>query len=816
MAFNDTVQDASFTPDIPDSKITPERAPYEPVGHFRFWAQKVLPTVYDDSLSYYEILTKLTWHINKMIEDMDNFNQTIDSTLEAYNSTQDYVNGIKDTMIATYNQLQDYVNHYFDNLDVQNEINNKLDSMASSGVLTSLVSPLIPSAVTEWMNNHITPTSPTVDRSLTVLDAAADALYTGNNIRTINKSALIDSNIINTRERKNTLTDTYYELLTSYRLGKFDIDGHNDNLRSVYCKLPSGTYEIICDSTNTIFSAYSYDSETTGTLLINERNSDISVSSNNPICVNLRKYDNSNLNNNDIENLLQSIHINQLGNKLSNITSNSEVNNKIAELYVSNAPVGSVNITRIIINNDGFNIALSSTIIGDWCCYASFPYKPEIGKVYEIGEFRGSNISAYIIFKNVDNVSLSGTFSISSECYDINNLYNIRQYLMNAINDKSTDVCTNSQLNDIIGELYISGGSYGDVRIQRVIINENGWNIALYSNTIGDWCSYVSYTGNPAVNVVYKIPERDNSGISAYVVFVKRPQIAISGSSIWCTEPCFNVSNWKTIENYFSDNTAKNENKITEIENIIVNLHSTQSVLFLGDSIFGINRSDTTSIPARVSQYTGATCYNCALGGTEGNSHGTSSIWRYFDFTELSKAIVSGDYSNQIAHQSDSGVPAYFASVFSTLSSLDMTTIDVICVTYGGNDYGNEHGTVTDFINAMCDNINRILNAYPNIRFMLMNPPYKRFLDPSTHAYIDDGDTRVNANGFTLRDFADSYKTISENTHSPYIDAYNDMGIGRYNAEQWFAENDGSHPSETGCKETGKLIAAKLNSYLYD
>lgn len=35
---------------------------------FRFWCQKVLPLVYDDSLSYYEVLCKVVDYINKLIE----------------------------------------------------------------------------------------------------------------------------------------------------------------------------------------------------------------------------------------------------------------------------------------------------------------------------------------------------------------------------------------------------------------------------------------------------------------------------------------------------------------------------------------------------------------------------------------------------------------------------------------------------------------------------------------------------------------------------------------------------------------------------
>ena len=37
--------------------------------HFKFWCQKILPLVYDDSLSYYEILCKVVDYINKLIDD---------------------------------------------------------------------------------------------------------------------------------------------------------------------------------------------------------------------------------------------------------------------------------------------------------------------------------------------------------------------------------------------------------------------------------------------------------------------------------------------------------------------------------------------------------------------------------------------------------------------------------------------------------------------------------------------------------------------------------------------------------------------------
>lgn len=42
---------------------------YNDLTHFKFWCQKVLPLVYDDSLSYYEILCKIVDYINKLIDD---------------------------------------------------------------------------------------------------------------------------------------------------------------------------------------------------------------------------------------------------------------------------------------------------------------------------------------------------------------------------------------------------------------------------------------------------------------------------------------------------------------------------------------------------------------------------------------------------------------------------------------------------------------------------------------------------------------------------------------------------------------------------
>lgn len=42
---------------------------WKSLNEFRFWSQKVLPLVYDDSISYYEVLCKVVDYINQMLEN---------------------------------------------------------------------------------------------------------------------------------------------------------------------------------------------------------------------------------------------------------------------------------------------------------------------------------------------------------------------------------------------------------------------------------------------------------------------------------------------------------------------------------------------------------------------------------------------------------------------------------------------------------------------------------------------------------------------------------------------------------------------------
>lgn len=142
--------------------FTPTLGEYSGVRPFRFWCQKVLPLVYDDSLSYYEMLCKVKDYLNNVIEDVS------------------AVEGNVTDLLNAYQQLETYVNTYFDSLDISEEIDTKLDTMATDGTLSNLIEPIASDIVSEWLEEHITPTTPSVDSSLSVSGAAADAQTVGN------------------------------------------------------------------------------------------------------------------------------------------------------------------------------------------------------------------------------------------------------------------------------------------------------------------------------------------------------------------------------------------------------------------------------------------------------------------------------------------------------------------------------------------------------------------------------------------------------------------------------------------------------------
>lgn len=74
-------------------------ASYMNLEKFRFWCFKVLPLVYDDELSYYEVICKCVEYINNLIENDKAISNDVEQLKQEMKQVQEWINNY-DTSFA--------------------------------------------------------------------------------------------------------------------------------------------------------------------------------------------------------------------------------------------------------------------------------------------------------------------------------------------------------------------------------------------------------------------------------------------------------------------------------------------------------------------------------------------------------------------------------------------------------------------------------------------------------------------------------------------------------------------------------------------
>lgn len=103
-----------------------------------------LPTAFVESMTYYELLAWFTNYLETVIIPTVNNNAEAVEELQGKfidfkNATEAEIAEFETNITALYNQLKNYVDTYFDNLDVQDEIDHKLDEMVTDGTMDRII-----------------------------------------------------------------------------------------------------------------------------------------------------------------------------------------------------------------------------------------------------------------------------------------------------------------------------------------------------------------------------------------------------------------------------------------------------------------------------------------------------------------------------------------------------------------------------------------------------------------------------------------------------------------------------------------------------
>jgi len=219
--------------------------PINTIPNFKRFCMTIgeLPTSYLETMTYYEMLVWFTEYMkNTIIPTINN-------------------NGLAvEELQNKYIELKSYVDDYFTNLDVQQEINNKLDAMAQSGQLTDIIAQYLGLAGVLAFNtvNDMKSATNLVNGSTCrtlgfhEINDGGSALY---KIRQITNSDVVDNMFIISLNNENLIA----ELITLNQVNVLQIGAKADNVTdntsilqngANYCKnnnlkyyIPEGSYK---------------------------------------------------------------------------------------------------------------------------------------------------------------------------------------------------------------------------------------------------------------------------------------------------------------------------------------------------------------------------------------------------------------------------------------------------------------------------------------------------------------------------------------------------------------------------------------------
>lgn len=118
---------------------------FSKIKFLRYCVEKVLPLVYDESLSYYELLAKVVQKINEVIKNQNTLYALYDDVIELYDKFQ--------TLAA---DVQKEIDDAIAGIDdkVYDEVNKVITEMINEGALDNIANPLLASITVNYLTDQ--------------------------------------------------------------------------------------------------------------------------------------------------------------------------------------------------------------------------------------------------------------------------------------------------------------------------------------------------------------------------------------------------------------------------------------------------------------------------------------------------------------------------------------------------------------------------------------------------------------------------------------------------------------------------------------
>ena len=155
------------------------------------------------------------------------------------------------------------------------------------------------------------------------------------------------------------------------------------------------------------------------------------------------------------------------------------------------------------------------------------------------------------------------------------------------------------------------------------------------------------------------------------------------------------------------------------------------TILCLGDDPFSMEQGEH-GLAEQIAAKTNATVYNGAFTGTTvAAQYPTYNDWYMLDafsFSYVAQSLASGDF-DQMKHAATFSYDEAFPRTVDMLESIDMNSVDIICIMYDASDYINLRACddpnspydIITYTGALRSGITAIQEAYPFIRIVVMS-----------------------------------------------------------------------------------------------
>jgi hypothetical protein len=203
------------------------------------------------------------------------------------------------------------------------------------------------------------------------------------------------------------------------------------------------------------------------------------------------------------------------------------------------------------------------------------------------------------------------------------------------------------------------------------------------------------------------------------------------------------------------------------------------TILCLGDDPFSLDQGPG-GLAEQIAAKTGATVYNGSFTGTtmavQFEDYNDGYILDAFAFVNVAKSLASGNFDLMRTAASYSFDQA-FPQTVSTLESIDMNTLDMICIMYDGSDYINRRpcedpnhpDNPQTYTGALRSGVQAIQEAWPHIRIVVMSHTFCH--NVNAEGNFENGD-RVDLGNGTLSHYLQKELDTTSELGVSFIDNF--------------------------------------------